>query len=328
MARIRCSLAGGGLRVWRGLRDVADVGPTVVAVGVFDGVHRGHRMLVERAAAHAAELGHVPVALTFDPHPMAVVRPERAPLLLTTLEDRLRLLGEAGAQAALIIPFTPAVAAASAREFAHTVLVETLRTSVVVVGADFHFGANASGDVPGLQAQGKEFGFTVDPIDVQRDSVARLSSTRARELLAAGDVAGAAEILGRPHSLTGLVISGERRGRELGFPTANLACPTGLAVPADGVYAGWLARPGELRMPAAISVGSNPTFEEGLERRVEAYAIDREDLNLYDQRVTVEFVARLRGMESFDSVETLVAQMDQDVADTRALLGPTPTGPG
>jgi riboflavin kinase/FMN adenylyltransferase len=314
------------LRVWRGLRDIGDVGPCVVAIGVFDGVHRGHRMLIERAAGYARERGHLAVALTFDPHPMGVVRPERAPPLLTTLTDRIRLLGEAGAQAVLVIPFTRAVAAVSPKEFAHTVLVDGLRASMAVVGADFHFGADRAGDVPGLQALGRQFGFDVDAVAVQSDALARLSSSRARELLAAGDVAGAAQILGRPHSLTGVVISGERRGRQLGFPTANVACPPGLAVPADGIYAGWLAQAGGPGMAAAISVGSNPTFGGDLSRRVEAYAIGRDDLDLYDRPATVEFVARLRGMEAFDSVEDLVVQMQRDVvAAERALAATNPT---
>jgi riboflavin kinase/FMN adenylyltransferase len=311
------------LRVWRGLRDIGNVGPSVVAVGVFDGVHRGHRMLIERAARHAAERGHLCVALTFDPHPMGVVRPERSPPLLTTVADRIRLLGEAGAQAVLVIPFTRAVAAVSPKEFAHTVLVEALRASMAVVGADFHFGADRAGDVPGLRELGGHFGFDVDAVAVQSDSLARLSSSRARELLAEGDVAGAAEILGRPHSLTGVVIGGEHRGRELGFPTANLACPPGLAVPADGVYAGWLAQPGGPRMAAAISVGSNPTFADTHGRRIEAYVLGRDDLDLYDRPATVEFVARLRGMEAFDSVESLVVQMRRDVVATERTLAAT-----
>jgi riboflavin kinase/FMN adenylyltransferase len=235
------------------------------------------------------------------------------------LDDRIRLLGEAGAEAVVVIPFSRAVAAVSPKEFTHTVLVDALHVSMAVVGADFHFGANRAGDVPGLGDLGRHFGFDVDAVPVQADSVARLSSTRARELLAEGDVAGAAEILGRPHSLTGPVTGGERRGRELGFPTANLVPPPGLAVPADGVYAGWLRADGGERMAAAISIGTNPTFAGDLARRVEAYVIGR-DLDLYDRQVTVEFVARLRGMESFDSAEALVEQMHRDVVETERAL--------
>jgi riboflavin kinase/FMN adenylyltransferase len=312
--------AGGGLRVWRGLGDVDDVGPCVVAIGVFDGVHRGHRMLIERAAGHAAERGHLAVALTFHPHPVGVVRPERAPLLLTTVEERIRLLGEAGAQAVLVIPFTRAVAAVSPQEFVRTVLVDGLRASMAVVGADFHFGANRAGDVSELQQFGRQFGFDVDAVAVQSDGWARLSSSRARELLATGDVAGAAEILGRPHRVGGVVISGDRRGRALGFPTANLACPADLAVPADGIYAGRLAEAGGPAMPAAISIGSNPTFGGGVARRIEAYVIGRDDLDLYGRAATVEFVARLRDMERFATSEALVAQIHRDVVATERAL--------
>lgn len=311
------------MRVWRGLRDVGSVGPSVVTIGVFDGVHRGHAKLLQRAVGYARERGHLAVAMTFDPHPMSVVRPDRAPLLLTTLPDRVRLLGAAGADAVLIIPFTPAVAAVAAREFARTVLVDALACSMAVVGADFHFGRNATEDVDGLRRLGEQFGFGVDAVDVQIDEAGRFSSTRVRELLAAGDVGGAAEILGRDHHVTGTVIAGERRGRELGFPTANLACPPGLALPADGIYAGRFVDPateGGAELPAAISVGSNPTFGGGLTRRVEAYVLDRTDLDLYDREVTVSFAAKLRDMTAFDSIGDLVAQMQQDVLDTRRLV--------
>lgn len=310
------------MQVWRGLRDVGDVGPCVVTVGVFDGVHRGHAMLLRRTVEHATARGQLPVALTFDPHPMSVVRPERAPLLLTTIADRVRLLGVAGAQAVLIVPFTPAVAAVPAREFAHTVLVDTLRTSMVVVGADFHFGARAYGDVPMLRSLGEEFGFGVDAIDVQSDGEDRLSSTRVRELLAVGDVAGAAAILGRSHTVTGPVITGHQRGRDLGFPTANIASPPGIALPADGVYACWFSDPRTedgKPMAAAVSVGTNPTFGVW-ERSIEAYVLDRDDLDLYGHDATVSFVTRLRGMEKFASVAALVETMHHDVEATRRAL--------
>lgn len=312
---------GRAVQVWRGLRDVGDVGPSVVTIGNFDGVHRGHAKLLQRTVGYARERRHLAVAMTFDPHPMAVVRPERAPLLITTVEDRVRLLGEAGADAVLVIPFTAEVAAVAAREFAHTVLVDALRCSMAVVGADFHFGRNATEDVAGLRRLGSEFGFGVDAVEVQTDDEGRFSSTRVRELLAMGDVAEAAEILGRFHHVTGPVVEGERRGRELGFPTANLACPPGLALPADGVYAGRLAGSArEAGLPAAISVGSNPTFGGGLDRRVEAYVLDRTDLDLYGREVTVSFVAKLRDMTAFGSVVELIEQMNSDVAETRRLI--------
>jgi riboflavin kinase/FMN adenylyltransferase len=311
---------GGGVQVWRLQEVPSTFGPCVVASGNFDGVHRGHAMLLTRLMIHSRERGQLPVVLTFDPHPMAVLRRDRAPKLITPMPERVRLLGEAGVEVVVIIPFTPEVAAVPARDFAQYTLVDTLRASVVVVGEDFHFGANATGDVPNLRAMGRLLGFQVDAVAVQSDGVARLSSTRVRELIEEGDVAGAAEILGRPHAVTGTVMTGERRGRELGFPTANLACPPELAVPADGVYAGWLTDGNGPPLPAAISIGTNPTFDENLSRRVEAYVIGRDDLDLYGHEVTVSFVARLRGMDVFDSVEALVAQMTQDVAAAQHAL--------
>jgi riboflavin kinase/FMN adenylyltransferase len=311
------------VRVWRGLHEVGEVGPSVVTIGNFDGVHRGHALLLRRTVGYARERGQLAVALTFDPHPMAVVRPDRAPLLITTIDDRVRLLGEAGADAVLVVPFTPTVAALAARDFAQTVLVDALKCTMVVVGADFHLGRNAAENVPGLRRLGEELGFGVDAVEVQTDAEGRFSSTRVRELLAEGDVVGVANILGRDHHVTGAVIEGERRGRELGFPTANLACPPGLALPADGVYAGRLVDPqteAGTALPAAISVGSNPTFGGGLTRRVEAFVLDRVGLDLYGHEVTVSFVAKLRDMTAFDSVAALVEQMDRDVADTRRLV--------
>jgi riboflavin kinase/FMN adenylyltransferase len=308
------------VQVWR-LQDVPSTfGPCVVASGNFDGVHRGHAMLLTRLMIHARERGQVPVVLTFDPHPTAVLRPDRAPKLITPMPERIQLLGEAGVQVVVIIPFNHEVAAVPARDFAQYTVVDTLRASVVVVGEDFHFGANATGDVPNLRAMGRLLGFEVDAVAVQSDGVARLSSSRVRELIAEGDVAGAAEILGRPHAVTGTVVSGERRGRELGFPTANLACPPELAVPADGVYAGWLTDGDAPPLPAAISIGTNPTFDENLSRRVEAYVIGRDDLDLYGHEVSVAFVARLRGMATFDSIDALVTQMHDDVARTVQVL--------
>jgi riboflavin kinase/FMN adenylyltransferase len=288
---------------------------------MFDGVHRGHAMLVARAAEHAAKRGQPTVVLTFDPHPRAVLRPSSPTLLLTTLDERIRLLGQAGADAVLVMPFTAELARVPAGEFTRTVLVDVLHASMVVVGANFRFGANAAGDAAGLRSLGRQLGFEVDVVEMAADAVDRLSSSRIRQCLAIGDVAAAAAVLGRPHSLTGIVCTGEKRGRELGFPTANLAAPEGLALPADGVYAGWLTDTAAgVPMPAAISVGSNPTFPENLARRIEAHAIGRDDLELYERLVRVEFVARLRGMEAFDSVEALVAQMGRDVAAAGKLL--------
>ncbi len=310
------------VQIWRSPDEVpGDLGRTVVVIGNFDGVHRGHRHVVARARQIADERGLPVVAVTFDPHPMAVLRPDHAPVTLTTIEQRAALLGDSGADAVLALPFSREMAAWSPEEFIDRVLVEVLHAAAVVVGANFRFGNRASGDVATLTAAGSQQGFTVEGVELDGGPQV-WSSTYVRTCLAAGDVAGAAEALGRPVSVRGRVVRGDERGRELGYPTANVPVGQGGGVPADGVYAGWLRRldTGD-RLPAAISVGTNPTFDGERERRVEAYALDRHDLELYDVEVEVEFVERLRGMVRFDSVEELVAQMKDDVARTRDVLG-------
>jgi riboflavin kinase/FMN adenylyltransferase len=312
------------VEVWRdGTGGVpADAGRTVVTIGVFDGVHRGHQRIVHRALARAAELRLPAVAVTFEPLPEFVVRPLAKPALLTTLEHRLELLGDLGLDAAYVIDFTPEFSQRSPEEFVQAVLVDRLRAVDIVVGANFRFGRRAAGDVATLAEIGGTAGFMVDPIQLagpisEPDSDASskvFSSSWIRERIAAGDVEAAADALGRPHRLVGTVVHGDHRGRELGYPTANLELPPDVAIPADGVYAGRLNG-----MPAAISIGTNPTFG-GTGRRVEAYAIDQTGLDLYGQVVTLDFVARLRPMVTFDSVEALVAQMANDVEETRRRL--------
>jgi riboflavin kinase/FMN adenylyltransferase len=307
------------VRVWQRVGDVPPSwGPCVVAIGVFDGVHRGHVAMLARALDHARRDGRPLVVLTFDPHPAGVVRPGAAPELLGTVADRAALLRAAGADAVLVLDFTPELAAVPAAEFVRTVLVDELRVTVVVVGEGFRFGHRAAGDVATLRELGERYGFVVDAVPLAADETDRYSSTRIRALLAAGDVAEAAELLGRPYGITGVVVEGDKRGRELGFPTANLACPPGIVVPPDGVYAGRLSD-GPDRWPAAISVGSNPTFE-GASRRVEAYALDRDDLELYGHEVTVSFVERLREMVAFTSIDELIVQVAADVDRSRSVL--------
>jgi riboflavin kinase/FMN adenylyltransferase len=252
---------------------------------------------------------------------MAVLRPEHAPTALTSLETRADLLGEVGADAVLALPFDREVAGWSPEEFVERVLVEALHAAAVVVGANFRFGHRAAGDVATLRETGEAHGFTAEGIPLDGGPQV-WSSTYVRTCLAAGDVAGAAEALGRPYAVRGRVVRGDQRGRELGFPTANVPTSGDTAAPADGVYAGWLRRldTGE-RFPAAISVGTNPTFDGERARRVESYVLDRTDLDLYDVDVEVSFVDRLRGMVAFSSVEKLVEQMNDDVDRTRALLG-------
>jgi riboflavin kinase/FMN adenylyltransferase len=309
------------MRVWRSFDEVpADIGRTVVVIGNFDGVHLGHQHVVARAR-EIADATDVPlVAVTFDPHPMAVLRPDHAPLTLTDIDTRCRLLAEAGADDVLVLPFSREIAAWSPAEFIDRVLVEALHARAVVVGANFRFGNRASGDVTSLSAAGYDHDFTVEGIALDGGPQV-WSSTYVRTCLLAGDVEGAAEALGRPYAVRGVVVQGDQRGRDLGFPTANV--PTrGIAAPADGVYAGWLLRAdtGE-RFPAAISVGTNPTFDGERERRVEAYVLDRTDLELYGVPVEISFVARIRGMVAFEGVEKLVETMKGDVERTREILG-------
>ena len=309
------------MQVWRSLEDVPrELTGSVVAIGVFDGVHRGHRVILDRAVAAARELRLPAVVVTFDPHPASVVRPQAAPLMLTSLDGRLAALADCGVDATLVVPFTVERSQQSAADFVDDVLVDSLRARRVVVGANFRFGHKAAGDVVLLQRAGEGHRFDVDPVPLLAASGADVvSSTAVRTMVAAGEVAAAAGALGRPHRVEGLVVRGDRRGRELGFPTANVEVPAGTAVPLDGVYAGRLVLPHGESLPAAVSVGTNPTFD-GTERRVEAYVLDRDDLDLYGERVAVEFVDRLRGQERFADVAALVERMKQDIATIRRML--------
>jgi riboflavin kinase / FMN adenylyltransferase len=310
------------VEIWRSLDEVPPgLGPTVVVIGNFDGVHRGHQHVLARAREIADDRGLPVVALTFDPHPMAVLRPEHAPTQLTTIERRAELLGDAGAEHVLALPFDRDMASWSPEEFMQRALVEAVHAAVVVVGANFRFGNKAAGDVAALRTYGAEHGFAAEGIPLDGGPMV-WSSTYIRTCLAAGDVAGAAEALGHPYVVRGVVVEGDRRGRGLGFPTANVPTDGMTAAPADGIYAGWLKRldTGET-YPAAISVGTNPTFDGVRQRRVESYVLDRTDLELYGVEVEVSFVDRLRGMVAFESVEGLVDQMHADVDRARDLLG-------
>jgi riboflavin kinase/FMN adenylyltransferase len=315
------------VQTWRALDDVpADLGRTVVTVGNFDGVHRGHRTVLARAREVATRLGGLPVvAVTFDPHPIAVLRPEHAPSTLTTIDVRVGLLADAGADAVLVLPFSREVASWSPERFVDDVIVGALHAQAVVVGASFRFGAKAAGDVATLTELGRRLDFSTEGVELDGGPQV-WSSTYVRQCLAAGDVEGAAEALGRPITVRGLVVKGDQRGRELGYPTANVPTSGMLAAPADGVYAGWLRRLDEdgTALPAAISVGTNPTFAGERERRVESYVLDRDDLELYGVEVEVSFVGRIRGMLRFDSVDELVERMADDVVRTRALLDVSP----
>jgi riboflavin kinase/FMN adenylyltransferase len=303
---------------WRGLDAVpTDWGRSVVTVGVFDGVHRGHQQLIGRARERGRERGLPAVLVTFDPHPAELVRPGSHPAQLTSLRRRADLAAELGIDAFCVLPFTPGLARTEPAAFAHEVLVERLHAAEVVVGRNFRFGHRAAGDVALLTELGQRFGFTVEGLELTGDDTVTFSSTYVRACIDAGDVAAAAAALGRPHRVEGVVVHGARRGRDLGFPTANIATAPYTALPADGIYAGRFAI-GDRLLPAAISVGTNPTFS-GRQRTVEAYVLDVDE-DFYGHAVAVDLVARLRGQEHYDDVDALITQMHADVARTRERL--------
>jgi riboflavin kinase/FMN adenylyltransferase len=306
-----------------------DWGRCVVTIGVFDGVHKGHQALISRTVETARQRGLPSVVLTFDPHPMEVVRPGSHPAQLTTLTRKAELVERLGVDVFAVLPFTPELSRLSAEEFVHEILVDRLHVATVIVGENFRFGHKAAGTVETLKTLGRRFGFTAHEARLQGLSSSEdgepteitYSSTYVRSCIDAGDVVAAAEALGRPHRLEGIVVRGEGRGRHLGYPTANLSLPRFAAVPADGVYACWFVRQWrgeEQRLPAAVSVGTNPTFS-GRERTVEAFVLDFDD-DLYGQHVALDFVRRLRGQIAFDTPEALVEQIDDDVVRTRRVL--------
>ena len=302
-------------------------GPSVVTLGNFDGVHRGHRAVLSTVVERARTEGAQAVAVTFEPHPVAVLHPERAPQIITSPEQRLDLLASTGLDAVLVMEFTHELALWTPERFVVEVFVQALGASLVVVGEDTRFGVRNSGNVDTLRQLGVEHGFTVLALADIGDG-GRWSSSRVRALLTQGHVAAAAEILGRPHQVSGEVVHGDHRGRELGYPTANLSQESAGLIPVDGVYVGRLIRPKlperdvERSLPAAISIGTNPTFE-GTQRRVEAYVLDRTDLDLYGETVIFEFIERLRETEKFDSIDDLILQMADDVQRARAVLSST-----
>ncbi|MFD5750634.1 bifunctional riboflavin kinase/FAD synthetase [Streptomyces sp. NPDC127033] len=307
---------------WRGLADIPqDWGRSVVTIGSYDGVHRGHQLIIGRAVEKARELGVPSVVVTFDPHPSEVVRPGSHPPLLAPHHRRAELMAGLGVDALLILPFTLEFSKLSPADFIVKVLVDKLHARAVIEGPNFRFGHKAAGNVAVLSDLGATYDYEVEVVDLYVSGSAGggepFSSTLTRRLVAEGDVEGAAEILGRPHRVEGVVVRGAQRGRELGFPTANVETLPHTAVPADGVYAGWLTAGGE-RMPAAISVGTNPQFE-GVDRTVEAYAIDRVGLDLYGLHVTVDFLSYVRGMRKFESIDALLEAMADDVKRARAL---------
>lgn len=298
--------------------------PRVVVIGNFDGVHRGHQQLISAARRQAGD--GVLIAVTFWPHPMSVIRPDRTPLLLTELDEREKLLRAAGVDQVEVVRFDSEVASWPPERFVDQVL-RPLQPTRIMVGENFRFGFRASGDVELLTKLGRDADpdgrtFDVEGVSLYNAGDEPDSSTRIRAAVADGDVEEACRLLNRPFRVRGVVIRGAQRGREMGFPTANVPVPNGLAVPADGVYAGWLTRldrPDAERLPAAISVGSNPTFV-GENRRVETYVLDRTDLELYGIEIAVDFEHRLRGQVKYAGMEALIDQMHRDVDRARELL--------
>jgi riboflavin kinase/FMN adenylyltransferase len=306
---------------------LADGPGAVVTIGVYDGVHIGHHAVLRLVRELADARGLSAVCITFDRHPAEVVRPESAPKLLTTPEQKLELLDATGfLDLAYVLHFDAARSQEPAEDFVREVLVRAAHARLVVVGADFHFGRGRGGDVAMLQGMGAELGFEVIGVGLEAAPAGTgqggtiYSSTRIRELLAGGDVEGAAELLGRPHEVRGVVVEGDRRGRELGYPTANVMVPNRSCLPADGIYAGTFVGADGLARMTAISLGRRPTFYETADSSLlEAYVLDF-DGDLYGQSVNVRFVSRLRGEEKFASVDDLVAQIARDVDATRVAL--------
>lgn len=330
--------------IWHTVDEVpADLGPTAVSIGNYDGVHRGHRFVLDQLRRQAQSRSLAPVALTFWPHPRHVMGDPEATPLLTGHEDRDRLLLLAGLHGVLDLEFTLPFAQHSPEDFVRIFLVEGLGARCVVLGEDSLFGRGNSGDISTMRDLGERYGFevvTVDELGPEGAGSGRISSSAIRRALLVGEIEAANDALGRLHTVTDIVHHGFRRGRELGFPTANLGpAPSGL-IPADGVYAGYLSvteqdlshlgTPPLAGAPATISVGTNPTFEtDGAPRRtVEAYVHGAHDLDLYGDRVRLEFVALQRPTLKFDSVESLVEQMDRDVEVTRRTLASERSLPG
>jgi riboflavin kinase/FMN adenylyltransferase len=288
----------------------------VVVIGVFDGVHKGHQLLLDRAKEIAD--GRTIVALTFDPHPMQVFAPDRAPTMLTTLADRVELLKIHNADQVAVLKFNEKFAAMPPADFVKDVLVGQLSATTVIVGKNFTYGHKAAGNVDSLIKDGLKFNFTVDVQELRSEESDVVSSSRIRNLVIEGKVEEARVLLSRPHRLDGIVVHGEKRGREIGYPTANLGNIDGQTIPADGIYAGWLTV-GINYWPAAISIGTNPTFEGVRGRQVEAYALDQVGLDLYTKPATIEFGWRLRETLKFDGLESLLEQMAKDCAEARRL---------
>lgn len=316
---------------WHALADVPTGGRAVVTLGNFDGVHRGHQVVLTRVVEEARTRGERSIAITFDPHPLAIHRPETPPVLITGLEDRIERMAETGLDGILVIPYTLDFAQQTAEEFVKAYIADGLRASGVVIGHDTQFGRGNTGHADQLRELGERLGFTVEVLDwagMSDGEERRWSSTWVRELLEAGRVKEAAEILGRPHRVRGVVVRGDGLGWRIGFPTANLDVYAGM-IPAHGVYAAWLtvisgegnAEAEAMTCPyaAAVSLGYNPTVG-GTDLRIEAHLPDAPDVDLYGAKAALDFVDRRRDMEDFGSIEALQEALVEDVAWLRDAL--------
>lgn len=300
-----------------------DFGPSAVSIGKFDGVHAGHRRVIDRLREIAKPAGLVSTVLTFDRHPLALLNPELCPISLTSNAQKRDILATTGLDAEVMIEFTREFSHRSPEDFIEHVLVGTLRAKYIFVGSDFRFGRQGRGSVAMLTELGREFGFEVETIAaVMPDNERPISSTWIRGMLSEGDIGEATHLLQRRPSVRGVVVHGEQRGRELGYPTANLAADLEGFIPADGVYAAYVVVDGRT-IPAAVSVGNNPTFQGVAEKQVEAHLLD-EDLDLYGKTLEVSFVEYIRGMEKFPGVAELIAQMTLDEVRVREILGVAP----
>ena len=306
---------------WKSVAEVpVGWGPSAVTIGKFDGVHLGHVEILRQLSEVSSQRGLAPTVVTFDRHPASLLAPDQRPADIVSTTERLDLIEAQGVEASLVLAFDSALAGLTPRQFVTDILLGALHARVVLVGHDFRFGDHASGDVDTLQELAAELGFDVVLIDdVAPVDGVRVSSSLIRELMASGDIAAVSKLLGRLPRVSGEVVHGHKRGRELGFPTANLSQDATGLVPGDGVYAGWFLDAGH-RYAAAISVGTNPTFEGINKRTVEAFLLDQ-NLDLYGHHVTIEFAAHIRGMVAFTGIDPLIEQMHDDVRLTRTILG-------
>lgn len=308
------------MNVFTGAHEIPPgLGPSAVTIGKFDGVHTGHRAVLAQVNRVATERALRSVVVTFDRNPLALLRPERCPRPLVSTTQKCELLAEAGIDTVVVLPFDEPLSRLDAPTFVERILVGQLQVAALLAGRDFRFGAGGRGDVDLLISLGEKHNFDVILVDDVADARGdRASSTKIRRLLEQGEVEQAAALLGRYPSVRGEIVHGLARGRQLGFPTANVSSAMEGFPPDDGVYAGWLRDRGR-RYPAAISVGDNPTFDGVAKKQVEAYVLD-EDMDLYGHVVDVEFVQRLRGMVAFAGIEPLIEQMRADIEQTRQII--------